>query len=740
MNKIRIAAIIVLTFNFISAFAGSADSTVNRTRPSVGLVLSGGGAKGFAYIGLLRVLNEVGLQVDYVGGTSIGSIVGGLYAIGYHPDSIESMIRQQNWDNLLTDVIERKFISFEEKEFGEKFIVTLPIKKRKIGLRSSLYHGQEINLLLNRYFSPAYDVYDFSELETPFLCIGTDLLTGEPVVLDKGYLAMAIKASMSIPGYFSPINYLDHYLVDGGVINNYPVKEVKEMGAEFIIGGDVQEGLKDREQLNTLTAIIDQVITFNRTDANEIGYELTDLYVPIDTKPYGVMSFTDYDSIIAIGERVAREHYDEIKALADSLNALEFRPLKEYNTQPLDSIKIDDIIYEGFDKMPVKYFGDIFDGLKNSTIAIKDLEDAIHTLSGTRFFETVSYEIINKGDKKHLLIRADDSETGTVSAGIHYDNDYRGSIIINGAFRNLLGKRTKLFADLVLGTEPRFRAMYLFDNGIKPGVGVKLDFFDFSFDLYEKDVKTNEINFTNYKATVFFNQNLKNTYNFRTGGDYEYFSFRQNVLVDTLLDLFKDFSSYVTLFAEINADTRDRAYFSKKGFLAKARAEYVIPVSGNWSKQLFSSSFIVYGKYSQNIPIGKSFVFKPGLFIGTTLRQDDVPPIHHTFALGGLNPSNYVDKHIYFAGLNFLQSFGYHSYVARLKLQYNIYRKFYLTGMVDAGANQTYIDDVFKSENQVIGYGVTASYDSMVGPVELTAMGSNFNSGVQLFLNVGFWF
>ncbi len=740
MNRIRIAAIIILTFYFISAFAGSADSTINRTRPAVGLVLSGGGAKGFAYIGLLRVLNETGLQVDYVGGTSIGSIVGGLYAIGYHPDSIEKMIRQQDWDNLLTDVIERKFISYEEKEFGEKFIVTLPIKEKKIGLRSSLYHGQEINLLLNRYFSPAYDVYDFNDLQTPFLCIGTDLLTGKPVVLDEGYLAMAIRASMSIPGYFSPVEYLDYYLVDGGVVNNYPVKEVKEAGATFILGGDVQEGLKTRKQLNTLTAIIDQVITFNRTEANEIGYELTDLYVPISTKPYDVMSFTDYDSIIAIGERVAREHYDEIKALADSLNALEYRPMKEYNTHPIDSITIDDIIYKGFDKMPVKYFGDIFDGLKNSTIAVKDLEDAIHTLSGTRFFETVSYEIINKDDKKHLLIRADDSETGTISAGIHYDNDYRGSIIINGAFRNLLGKRTKLFADLVLGTEPRFRAMYLFDNGIKPGIGIKLDFFDFSFDLYEKDTKTNEINFSNYKASVFFNQNLKNTYNFRTGGDYEYFSFKQNVLVDTLLEQFRDFSSYVTLFAEINADTRDRAYFSKKGFLAKARGEYVIPVSKNWSKQLFSSSFIAYARYLQNIPAGKRFVFKPGLFVGTTLRQDDVPPIHHTFALGGLNPSNYVDKHTYFAGLNFLQNFGYHTYVARLKLQYNIYRKFYLTGMVNAGANQTYIEDVFKPENQILGYGLTASYDSMIGPVELTAMGSNFNSGIQLFLNVGFWF
>jgi NTE family protein len=739
MKKTGVIIILVVLL-IASTYAEKADTTLSGKRPSVGLVLSGGGAKGFAYIGLLRVLNEVGLKVDYVGGTSIGSIVGGLYATGYHPDSIEKMIRQQDWDNLLTDVLERKYISYEEKEFGEKFVVTLPIKEKKIALRSSLYEGQEINLLLNRYFSPVYNVTDFNDLPIPFICIGTDLVTGKAIVLDEGNLAMAIRASMSIPGYFSPVDYKDHYLVDGGVINNYPALEVKEMGAEFIIGGDVQEGLHERDQLKTLTGIINQVITFNRTEANEQGYAVTDLYVPISTKPYGVMDFTEYDSIIAIGERVARAHYDEIKALADSLNALEFRAINEFNAAPLDSISIDNISYKGFNKIPVKYFGDIFDELKNSTIAVSDLENIVHSLSGTRFFDHVSYEIENKDGKSDLVIRAADGEVGYVSAGIHYDNDYRGSILINGAFRNLLGKRTKLFADLVLGTEPRFRALYLFDNGVKPGVGIKLDFYKFAFDTYEKDEKTNEIIFRNYKASLFYNQSLKNRINFRTGGDYEYFSFRQNIIQDSLLELFEDFSSYITLFVVFNADTRDRAFFSTKGFIAKARVEYVIPFSENWSQDLFTNSFIAYINYLQDVRLGKRFTLKPGLFVGTTLRQDDTPPIHHTFALGGLNPSNYVDKHIYFTGLRFLQSFGYHTYVARLKLQYNIFRKFYLTGQLDAGANEVNIEDIIKSENQALGYGLTVGYDSMIGPVGLTAMGSNLNSGLLWFLNVGFWF
>jgi len=306
-RKTCLIALILLLFlfpqNYLSAQESNTDS---KRRPTVGLVLSGGGAKGFAYIGLLNVFHEAGLQVDYIGGSSIGALIGGLYAIGYHPDTMAKLIRGQNWDEVLRDKMDRKYLSYEEKVFGEKFIVTLPIQDKKVAISPSLYTGQEANLLLNYYFSPAYEVTDFSKLQTPFLCIGTDLLNGQAVTLDHGDLALAVRASMSIPGYFAPTDYEDYYLVDGGVVNNYPVKPVKEMGADIIIGGDVQQGMsKTRKELQSLTAILDQIIGYHRIEANEEGYELTDLYVHFKMK-YGMMDFSSYDSIIALGERVGR--------------------------------------------------------------------------------------------------------------------------------------------------------------------------------------------------------------------------------------------------------------------------------------------------------------------------------------------------------------------------------------------------------------------------------------------------
>jgi len=363
------------------------------------------------------VLQEAGLRIDYIGGSSIGAVIGGLYAVGYHPDTIAGLIMEQDWDALLQDKIERKYVSYEEKVFGEKFVVSLPVKDKKVAISPSLYTGQELGLMLNYYFSPVYEITDFEDLQTPFICIGTDLLNGKEVVLDKGDLPTAVLASMSIPGYLAPADYQDYYLVDGGVVNNYPAKPVQEMGAEIIIGGDVQQGLyKTREELKSLTTIPDQIIAYHRQDANEEGYRNTDLYINFKMD-YGMMDFTSYDSIIAVGEKIGREHFIEIKALADSLNKIEYKPVKSYSTMPLDSIYINEIRFEGYEKVPLKYFEGIFDGKEYSMMALKDLQELIRYLYGTRFFEHVFYQLEGRDRGADLIIKVKPVPPGYVSAG-----------------------------------------------------------------------------------------------------------------------------------------------------------------------------------------------------------------------------------------------------------------------------------------------------------------------------------
>jgi NTE family protein len=479
------------------------------------------------------------------------------------------------------------------------------------------------------------------------------------------------------------------------------------------------------------------MITFNREESNIVGRKLSDIYVPLDTK-YGIMDFADYDSIIAFGERTARLYFDEIKALADSLNAIEYMPLKPYNATPLKEIAFDNLVITGYKKMPKSYFKNYFNEAEDTVVTLASLERDIRMMYGSRFFDQVNYEMDMTGGQRNLVLKVKEADPGYISAGIHYDSDFRGSIIINGAFRNVLGKRSKLFADLVLGENPRVRAFYMVDNGGKPGYGAKAEFYSFKFNTYDGEDKTNQITFTDYKASVFVNYSLKNFFNFRGGVEYEYFRFKQDVNIDSVLDAYSEFSSYGNFFVMFQADTRDRAYFPTKGSKSEIRVEYVMPWS-KLSKDLFTSSFVAYAKYEYNHPLGRHFAIRPGIFFGSTLSSENQPPPQHWFGFGGMNPKHYMSTAVPFTGVPFIQFYGYHAIALRMKLQYNFYKKLYATLLLDAGSNQQEFNEVFLPENYICGYGISLGYDSFIGPVEVTLMGSNTYAKPTLFLNLGFW-
>ena len=746
-------------------FSQTADRTppVKGKRPKVGLVLSGGGAKGFAYIGLFKVLKEVGLHIDYVGGASIGSIMAGFYAAGYDPDTLPSVISNINWDNVMQDKIPRKYIPFIDKSMGNPLIIQLPLdapKKGGISMKKSLFQGQNVEMLLSRYFARFYKEKDFSKLPVPMFCTATDLLTGESVILKHGNLEKAIRASMSIPGYFEPVHYEDKYLVDGGVVNNYPAKDMKDMGVDYVIGGDVQQGLvKDINKLNSLFSVIGQIIGFSAIEANKQGLANTDMYIHFDMGPYDMMSFNDYDSIIAIGERTARAHYDELKHLADSLNALKYVPGNKFGMNILDSVNIVNVKLEGNKKVSPRLIKNAFHHLKKKEVSIKDIEDQIQYIYGTGFFNLVTYRFeepdsATKNDAfksgaiepVNLIITIKEKGVGSLAAGIHYDNDYNIGLLFNAYFRNLLLKGSKLLINLNLSKNINFKFTYLMERGPKAGIGFTGHIYTFNFGDYDGDQKVNELKFTNYKASVFVNSTIKNQFNLRAGVDYEYFKLDQTVKVDTLLDLFNDFNSYITLFGSFRMDTWDKAHFPTSGSKFNIRAEYVIPASQNWSKYLFRNAIIIYGDWYGNYALGKrkKFIFQPGAFAGFTVnsKQAEVPPINHWFGLGGLNRSNYQENIIPFMGTKFIQRWGLHSVVARLGLQYDVYKNIYLTVRDDIGSIwgfETLEDDGTIDLDLINGYGLTIGYDSFIGPAELTFMGSNIY-GFSVFFSVGFWF
>ena len=732
---------------------GQNSPSKDSKRPSVGLVMSGGGAKGWAYLGVLRVLQEAGLDVDYISGASAGSIVGGMYALGYHPDTIERIIREQDWDAVMQDIIDRKYISYDDKVYGGKYIFSLPIRERKIGLKASLYEGQNIDLLLNRYYSVAYKDTLFKDFQTPFLCIGTDLYEGKQVVLDKGYLPMAIRSSMAIPAYFAPVEYEGYYLVDGGVVNNYPVTPLKDKGVDIIVGADVQARTKrTKEDLDNLTTILDQIIGYHRQAENEKGKDLTDIYIHLKM-PYSMMDFNNYDSIINFGERVAREHFDEIKELADSLNAIEYRPVKEYKTVPLDSVDIHVVNYLGYKRMKRKYLETFFGEFRNRRVAITEIEEAINYTYGTGFFQTVYYQLEYKNGKTNLIIKLKESDPGKLSAGVHYDTDYKGAILASLAVRNMLGHRSKLFVDLVLGNYPLLRGLYTLDNGSKPGIGADFDFWTFDFDTYDGDQKDNRFEFDNFSGSVFTPLTVRNVFGMKLGFQYQYFRFKQKIESDSTLTGYESFSSFGEFFLDLGADTRDKYYFATKGALVKFRVFYKIPFSEDWNKDFFNNNLIFFLKWNQHIRMGDKFSLQPGVFLGGTFTREGVitntmvsdndgvvpVPIQSRFWVGGQNQVNYLQSLVPFTGLKFIQSQGTYTAIVRLNLQYNFFKNLYATAMFDGGQNQLTWDLFKESRYLMAGYGLRLSYNSFIGPVEGSIMWSNMLPGATFFLNIGFW-
>jgi len=328
-------------------FIGNA---VFAQRPKVGLVLSGGGAKGISHIGILQAADSAGLKIDYLTGTSMGSIIGGLYAIGYSGKQIEKISNGLNWDAILSNKPNYKQVSIDEKDEFGKYSVELGMKGLKPQLGTGLIESEELWLTLNRLFLPVYDIKDFSKFNIPFKCIATDLSDGKAIVLSSGEIVTAVRSSMAIPSVFTAIDYDSTKLVDGGIIRNFPVTDIKEMGADIVIGVNLFTGLPDISKLNNLLDVFYQITQYR--DAEDLVKEkkLCNLIIEPPVGQYSAGSFDATAEIMKIGKEMGKKYYPYFKHLADSLNQLypvKFDP--EGRLPKTESIIIDAIEYEGIE-------------------------------------------------------------------------------------------------------------------------------------------------------------------------------------------------------------------------------------------------------------------------------------------------------------------------------------------------------------------------------------------------------
>ena len=293
-----------------------------QAQPKVGLVLSGGGAKGFAHIAVLKEIDKAGLQIDYIGGTSMGAIIGGLYAAGYSANQIEEIVLNTDFVKLLRDKLPRNTATFFEKEFEEKTSITLPVNKGSVGLPKAISKGQNVLNLLLELFESTEEITDFSKLPIPFFCIATDVENGAEVIIEKGSMPIALRASGSFPTLLNPVVIDDKLLVDGGVANNFPITIMKSKGMDIIIGVDVEGRLFDKDKLTSAIAILNQIVSYQMYQNSEKEKEQLDVYIHPDIFDYTIVDFDKKTTKVLLVKPSLNLSIAKHKALVGELNIL----------------------------------------------------------------------------------------------------------------------------------------------------------------------------------------------------------------------------------------------------------------------------------------------------------------------------------------------------------------------------------------------------------------------------------
>ena len=737
-----------ILFLFLGIFSGLAQQ---KEDPKVGLVLSGGGAKGLAHIGVLKVLEEAGVRVDYIGGTSMGAIVGALYAAGYSANQLDSIFQATNFNILLQDELPRGAKTFYEKRDSEKYALTLPFDNFNISFPSALSRGQNVYNLMSKLTFHLEDQQDFNELPIPFFAVATNVETGEEVVLDSGHLPQVISASSAIPSLFNPVLIDGKLLTDGGVVNNYPVEELRRRGAELIIGVDVQDSLMERKDLKSVFDILNQISSFGTIDDMREKILLTDIYIDPDIKPFSVMSFEKGEQIMDAGETAARSKIEELKQVASMQQGPKVP--ERLDIPGVEELFIKDVRVEGNTSYPPAY---ILGKLKikyPDTITYKELNLGINNLSATRNFNRINYRLkpLNEGHVLVMQLEENPNKT-SLRMGLHYDNVYKSGVLLNITHKSFLVTNDVSSLDVVLGDDFRYSFNYYLDKGYYWSVGFRSRLNSFSkgvsFDFAREnaDVEGNEINqleidyedFTNqlYAETLF-----QQVFSLGMGLEHKHLSITSETINSTSPGEPSpgefDNSSYYSIFGNLIYDSRDYKYFPTHGWYFDSDFHwYVFSSQGQDDFSPFSVAKGTWGYvFSPVKNLAVTINSEAGFRIGS--RENNI----FDFFLGGYG-NDFINTFISFYGYEFISLSGDSFAKGLLELDYSFLDKNHLILSANFAnvENELFEGGGWFKWPRYSGYALGYGLETFLGPVEVKYSYSPERQVSQWYFSVGFWF
>ena len=709
-------------------------------KPKIGLVLSGGGAKGFAHIGVLKVLESAGVKIDYIGGTSMGAVVGSLYASGYSAVQIDSIFKTINFDELIKDFIPRSSKNFYEKKNDELYAVVLPFNKFRIGIPDALSKGIYNFNLLSTITRNVRHVRDFNKLKIPFICIATNIETGEEVLLDKGNLATVLIASAAFPTLFSPVEIDGKMLVDGGVANNYPIEAVRKMGADIIIGVDVQDGLLDKSELKNATKILGQITNLQSIEKMKKKIKDTDIYIKPDIKNYGVISFDKGIEIIKKGEEAAFAVYEKLEKYGNNDGSKQNKQLWVADSLQINTININKL--KNYTRSYVKGKLRFKEGDK---ISYEDLRNGINNINATQNFSTINYSLEENNEKDDLrLTLAENLNKTFLKFGLHYDGLYKSSILVNLTQKKTFLKNDIASLDLILGDNFRYNFDYYIDNGFYLSFGFKSHYDQFSKNITKAisdysnsipGINSINIDFSDFTNQAYF-QSLF-VQKFLIGGGIEFKLLKIASETLSITTPLIDRSSYLSVFGYMKYDSLDNKYFPKKGWY----------FSGDIQSYLYSSNYtnkfnpFSIAKADAGIvkTIFKNTTIKVQTEAGFTSGEESVP--FFNFVLGGYGFNN-INNFKPFYGYDFLSIAGNSYLKSCITIDYEILKKQH----INLSANYANLEnDLFASIDWIAlpkysGYAIGYGLETIIGPIEVKHSWSPENAKSYTWFSVGFSF
>lgn len=739
-------------------------------RPTVGLVLSGGGAKGAAQVGALMFLEEMGIPVDLICGTSIGGLVGGMYALGYSAADMKEIFETQDWDIMLTDIIDPSYIPYTTKMYNTRYLLTIPFltaedvfetgrsdrrKSFSNSLPSGIANGFNVNNLISSLTVGYQDSLSFKNFPTPFMCVASDMISCKAKNWGSGYLNTALRSTMSIPGLFNPVRTSGMVLVDGGTRNNFPTDVAKAMGADYIIGIELSDSKPGYDEVNNIGDIVWQFFTMLSNDAYDKNVNIPDVFIKPDLEGYNMLSFSReaVDTMITRGYEAAKARKAEILQLKRKIGNHGGRSTHEKATDlSKERVRIGSISFDGLTDAESRMMYKLLDFSPGDTVGKKDMDHIMSKLHATGAFSAVTYSLLGTEEPYSLVFHCVTSPTNNIGIGFRLDSEEWASLLIYLGLNDnsLMGSRFGLTAKL--GQNLKADLHYALDLPWMPTINL-----DASISRYKGNLGTPgddqrfDVTYWTHKEMLYLTDVRWTRINFKAGIRNQYVNLNENSYLAS--EIVRGFSKdalrgdYVGAFASGNYYTFDNYYYPSSGSNLAFICNYDFAKAGVPS---FSPVVTLGLDFKKVFPIRDKFAILPDLHLRNVINTGEKAAsdghmykdlsVLHTNFIGGAIGGRYTENQVPFFGVNNVLTADEYLCSASIEFRYNPVKKFFLSGMAglfESGDNIGSLVTDFNPDCWAVG--LEAAYDFIGGPVKLNLHWSNLLKW-GLYVSVGFDF